>query len=546
MTMTTARHLTLLMALSLGLLTSVNATAHGPQKPIIGDSPLPGPDPFTKEFATFVHQQLDQWKVPGVSIAVIDGDQVYAEGYGFATLPDIPATPETLWYGASTTKSQTAAVLSTLIDSKNFTALSKGWSTPISSIIRDDFVLRNEWATNHLTLEDAVSHRTGMTSHDMSLRRAINGKTVTPKDVVRNLRNLPSTTEPRVRFIYCNTMFVVLSHVIETVTGKWLGDSFKQLLWGPLGMNSTYFDLHEAKNAPNHLASGYYWDHRDEKFHEASFITVTEISGAGGVISNVLDYAKWVKCLLNQSEPLSAAVHADIRTPRMIYSNQVGSGVDITLYALGWTRTLHQGQVVYMHAGGMHAYGAQVYWLPERKFGIVAFANTALSSNAMEEVISWKLIDDKLNIPQADRFDHSAQWKTGFDRQNQNFKNAVDELYPNSPDPPLPSKLTMEELAGTYYDAGYGKITLRVQPHPDPDRAGENILVAYRPESTFKYSMKFEHVSDQYWILYLMTADGGGYLDQILAAKFRVGVDGMVSGLEVEMEGKIMFERVRE
>lgn len=102
--------------------------------------------------------------------------------------------------------------------------LAKGWSTPISSIIRDDFVLQDEWATCHLTLEDAATHRTGMPRHDRASIREINGRKATPRDVVRNMRNLPLTVEPRTRFVYCNAMYVVLSHIIETVTGKGLGD----------------------------------------------------------------------------------------------------------------------------------------------------------------------------------------------------------------------------------------------------------------------------------------------------------------------------------
>lgn len=42
------------------------------------------------------------------------------------------------------------------------------WTTPISQIIPDDFVLSDAWATEHLTLEDALSHRTGLPRHDKS------------------------------------------------------------------------------------------------------------------------------------------------------------------------------------------------------------------------------------------------------------------------------------------------------------------------------------------------------------------------------------------
>lgn len=36
-------------------------------------------NPLTAEFGDFVREQLDKWKVPGIAVAVVDGDEVYAE-----------------------------------------------------------------------------------------------------------------------------------------------------------------------------------------------------------------------------------------------------------------------------------------------------------------------------------------------------------------------------------------------------------------------------------------------------------------------------------
>ncbi|KAJ0131992.1 hypothetical protein HZ326_24928, partial [Fusarium oxysporum f. sp. albedinis] len=136
----------LITSLAIGF-TLMDATAQANDRSSVGKTPL------TEDFASFVTEILDKWKVPGLSIAVIDGDQVFAEGYGFATLPDELATPETLWYAASTTKAHTAATLARLINSGDHPALANGWSTTISSIIHDDFVLQDAWATEHITLD---------------------------------------------------------------------------------------------------------------------------------------------------------------------------------------------------------------------------------------------------------------------------------------------------------------------------------------------------------------------------------------------------------
>ncbi|TKA49861.1 hypothetical protein B0A49_12767, partial [Cryomyces minteri] len=114
---------------------------------------------LTPEFDTFARQLLDEYKIPGLSIAIVDADETYSKGYGIATFPDEEVTPETLFCTASTTKAFTAAAVSFLVDDvKNFSSVQ--WTTPINTLIRDDFVLLDEYWTNHLTLEDAMSHRT--------------------------------------------------------------------------------------------------------------------------------------------------------------------------------------------------------------------------------------------------------------------------------------------------------------------------------------------------------------------------------------------------
>ncbi|KAM5360125.1 hypothetical protein ACJA88_014938 [Fusarium oxysporum] len=252
-------------------------------------------------------------------LLLIDGNEAFAKGYGFAALPDKPVTPETLWYTASTTKAQTSPTLAHLIDSGEYPALANG---------------------------------------------------------------------------------------------KWLRDVLKELIWVPLDMDSTLFDLQDASHAPNQLASGYYWDIKEGKYGEAPFINVTELSGAGAIFSNVLDFAKWVKCLLHEVAPFFKEVHRDIKSSRMIEPTQLDEPSDMVTYGLGWHHSLFKGHAIYTHSGGVHTYGAQVYWLPSIRYGVVAFANTALTSNAVEEILAWNLIQDRLKIPENERSDVKSKSDT--------------------------------------------------------------------------------------------------------------------------------------
>jgi hypothetical protein len=61
----------------------VNAAAYSnaqnAQRPISAQGVAASRSPLTSEFADLVLKTLDEWKVPGVAVAVIDGDEVYAE-----------------------------------------------------------------------------------------------------------------------------------------------------------------------------------------------------------------------------------------------------------------------------------------------------------------------------------------------------------------------------------------------------------------------------------------------------------------------------------
>lgn len=281
------------------------------------------------------------------------------------------------------------------------------WRTPIAELIRDDFVLAPEyaWSQEHLTLEDAITHRTGFPRHDKSLTSP-----ATVRDLTRSLRHLPAVLEPRTEWKYCNLMFMVVSHVIETVTQRWLGDLLKEWIWEPLEMRGTYFSLEDAQKAPEDLARGYYWDYSERKgFTEIPWMGVQEASGAGAIISNVLDYAKWIRCLVDEAAPLSKKGHEAIKTPRMVPAG-LGKGFDgVMSYSYGWQVGTYKGHRVYTHSGGMEAYGAEVFFFPDLKYGIVTMGNTAITSNYVGRLLTWTLINDKLGIPEKDRYDWPAQ-----------------------------------------------------------------------------------------------------------------------------------------
>ncbi|KAK8120095.1 hypothetical protein PG999_004215 [Apiospora kogelbergensis] len=525
--------------------------------------------PLDGAFERFALTTLDEFHVPGLAIAVVDGENTWAAGYGNATLPGTPVTPSTLFYGGSTSKAFTAAAFAQLIsDSDAHPALS--WRTPLASLIRDDFVLEPAyaWAQEHLTLEDALSHRTGFPRHDKSLSTVYgpDGHKATMRDLTQSLRYLPMVYEPRVEFRYCNLMFMVASHVIQTLTGRWLGTTLREGIWSPLGMNATYFSLEDAQAAPEHLAMGYWWDYSSNRsssslgskkkggYGEVPFAGLDEASGAGAVVSNVLDYAKWIRCLVNEARPLSKAAHAAIKTPRM---TPVGTGKDWDgpgSYALGWMVNPYKGHTVYNHAGGMEGYGAEVFFLPDLGYGVVTLANTAMTSNFAGRTLAWKLINDKLGVAEEDRYDWADAGKKSIQDILSSYDSAVDRLYPERAKPSLPLALPLQKYAGTYYHPAYQNLTVEVvDGDSSPSGLGQSSkshLKASRANAVWAMSYEFEHVSSEFWAVFINMKNSPNWLSgQVAKAEFRLGPGGWPDVLVMEYmedgtEGSIAFERV--
>ncbi|TXC05628.1 hypothetical protein FocTR4_00010910 [Fusarium oxysporum f. sp. cubense] len=148
---------------------------------------------------------------------------------------------------------------------------------------------------------------------------ALPDKSVTPETLWYTASTTKAQTSPTLAHLIDSGNYPALAN------GKWLRDVLKELIWAPLDMDSTLFDLQDASHAPNQLASGYYWDTKEGKYGEVPFMNVTELSGAGEIFSNVLDFAKWVKCLLHEAAP---------------FSKELDGPSDMVTYGLGWHHSL--------------------------------------------------------------------------------------------------------------------------------------------------------------------------------------------------------------
>ena len=476
-----------------------------------------------------------------------------------ASLPDVEVTPSTLFYTGSTTKSFTAAVVSLLIDDTANSTDPLTWQTPLSSLIRDDFVLSDDWTTNHVTLEDALSHRTGMPRHDLSY----GGKNFTLRDGVRSFRHLPFTAEIRTTFQYCNLMYLAVSHAIETYTKSWLGDLFYRRIWEPLDMLNTHFSLENAlvaasKGGPP-LAEGYAWMNQTQEHVSVPWLDVPFVSGAGLIISNVLDYAKWLKCHIDNAYPLSEAGHKELHAARIhMERNEEAPFTGPQSYALGWMTANYRGEPVMFHGGSVTGFGALMLYLPHRKWGVAMMGNTFATANVATLILSLTLLDNLLDTPAAERASPSLDIDKTAKKASFILDHSGEVLFPDAPRGTHALSLTLPlgSYAGQYCHGGYRNLTLVVKDrNPSSPRSrfhqSTQGLQAEAYDRTWPIILDFEHVSGEFFVV--RTSDAYTYrgedehetsLQLVSKAEFRLGPDGKVRKLGIWIEAGMGDEAI--
>ena len=224
-------------------------------------------------------------------------------------------------------------------------------------------------------------------------------------------------------------------------------------------MDSTFFSLSDAEAATHNgnasLARGYLWLNRSQEYRSLPYMDSDAVSGAGATISNVLDYAKWLKCMMTMSAPLSEAAHNSLRFPRInllpfVAEHEHTGFIGYDGYALGWMISNYRGEAMIWHPGGLPGFATMMAYLPRRQWGIAIMANSGDTGVNAHQILSYKLLDDLLETPRSERFPWTAVAERALQRATDDLKNATKHLYPDAPlgDEAIPLALPLSHYAG--------------------------------------------------------------------------------------------------
>lgn len=460
-----------------------------------------------------------------------------------AEFPDRKMTTDSLFSTCSTTKAFTAAAVSLAIDDSKYTDAPLSWDTPLSSVLRDDFVLSDDYSTLHTTIEDALSHRSGLSTHDGCISLAHPQRPL--RDAVRKLRHLKMAYSPRTTFSYNNNMYMAASHALENIEGRTLGEILKTRIWDPLGMSDTYFSAQEVLQDPSlapRFVRGYTWDVDTNSYIPEPYMKDVAVSGAGAMVSSVLEYTKWLRALIYQTGPISSRGYAEIFKPRTIVTDLedlVAPPSPNHLYALGWFVASYRGEPLYWHSGSWAGFGIMVGFLPSRSFGFAMMGNTTNARNAQVEIY-MRLLDQLFDAgpSPSSSLSHAAPPRNVRVAASETMEQAIKRLYPRLPSPIIPHSLSVQQYAGRYVHAAYGSITLA----PGNGSLWANLLDRVTPAF-----MALGHASGEFFVAHYYQPKTIGSLSVYYCAEFLIGADGTTTAMGLDIEPalgeKIWFER---
>lgn len=171
----------------------------------------------------------------------------------------------------------------------------------------------------------------------------------TPRSITRNLRNLPVAVSCRSRYLYCNMMYTVATHLVEVESKQPFSEYLEQRIFEPLSMESPSLQPARAIESGfgSRLAQGHIWDRDSETYRALDCRNCPEGQGAGSIISSVNDYIKWVQALIHHKLPINGPLYRGLVRLRSIVSpkgRRLRPHSSPAIYAAGMEVYYYRGQ----------------------------------------------------------------------------------------------------------------------------------------------------------------------------------------------------------
>jgi CubicO group peptidase (beta-lactamase class C family) len=402
--------------------------------------------PFIPVLDLLVTEAMDEWKIPGLALAVVqNGEVALVRAYGLRDVEaGLKVTTDTQFLIGSVTKSFTATGLALLMDERRM-----DWKKPVRDYI-PEFRLHDAVATDRITVRDLLCHHSGLPRHDWIW---IPGD-LSPAQMLAAMRYLEPSDNIRSTFQYLNLGYLVASMVAERVSGQSWVEFTRARLTDKLDMNVTFTveDLAAAADA----AMPYTMD-GDTRLRAK--LWPIRATAAGGINTSIASFANWLRLHLDEGEfkgqrLLSAPLIRELQTPRVHVAAPEFAEYGDTHYGLGFRSHSYRGERCVWHGGGWSGWSTLMKMLPDRGVGVAVFTNRTQSM--APEILANYVFDRACGrepIPWLDRLrERRRKFVAQLDVDRQ-ARKATRRLNTR------PSH-DLGEYAGDYDHPGYGRITI--------------------------------------------------------------------------------------
>ncbi|WP_298193718.1 serine hydrolase domain-containing protein [Novosphingobium sp.] len=175
--------------------------------------------------------------------------------------------------------------------------------------------------------------------------------------------------EPGDHFEYNNSNYVLLTRIVERVSGMSATEFGRQRLFKPLGMTATSW-----RNDARTLVSGRAMAYRPAAAGYELFMPTENTYGHGALLTTVADLERWNTALI------SGAL-SDFVTRHLLAPGQLNDG-STRPYGSGIILSDRSGQPVFHHGGITAGYYAELWALPRSRISIALLCNANVANFA--------------------------------------------------------------------------------------------------------------------------------------------------------------------
>jgi len=406
---------------------------------------------------------LKAWQAPGAAIVIVKGDEVvYLKGFGVKGLgTSETVTPDTLFAIASTSKAFTTTLIAMLVQEGKM-----NWDDPVSKHV-PSFHLADPLADRTVTVRDLVTHRTGLSRHDLLWLAAPWGR----EEIIRRIGQVPLTKPYRSTYQYQNIMYMTAGVAAGNAAKSSWEEATQRRIFEPLGMKGANFSARDAVKAPDHATP--HLKNDAGKVQNIPWRNIDNIGPAGSINAGVRDLSRWLRFQLGDGtfegkRLLTAALLAETHAPQMVipfdgstgvssYTKAMNPETNMMSYGLGWTIQDYRGRLLVSHGGSIDGFRSQVALLPNEKIGIAVLSN--LGQTLLPEAVRNSVIDVLLSAPKRDWNAHLLDQREkalAADRAREKRFEAKRQKDTK------PSR-DLAAYVGTFEEPAYGQVTVTLE-----------------------------------------------------------------------------------